>query len=226
MTVESTTGAAAAGAGSTSVSGHSVLGKEQFLHLLVTQLRNQDPLNPMQSHEFVAQLAQFTSVEQLITMNESMATQSAMSGLLAQSLNSGVAAGLIGRSITASGQILALQPQGDAPVRFELPSGAATVKISIRDAAGHLVRVLEAKDLPAGHHDLPWDGAGPDGRRLPAGTYTFEIEAADADGDLLVASPRIRGVVDRVTFGQDGIKLWIGTVPVPMQDVQSVEARS
>lgn len=84
----------------------AVMGKDDFLRLLVTQLGNQDPLNPMDGQEFAAQLAQFSSVEQLLNISDVLAQNGEMNGLLAQSINSGVASGLIGKTVQASGNAI------------------------------------------------------------------------------------------------------------------------
>ena len=203
--------------------GDGAMGKDEFLRLLVTQLSNQDPLNPMDGQQFAAQLAQFTSVEQLMNISDTLAGNGEMNGLLAQSINSGVAAGLIGKTVQTSGDQISLSGDEPAGVGFRLSDSADTVKLTIRSEAGTVVREIDLNGRASGDHEYEWDGLGENGKRLPDGSYTFEITATDAAGDAVEVQTFFKGVVDRITFGQDGIMLWIGKARVPMSDVESVE---
>lgn len=203
------------------------LGREDFLLLLVTQLSNQDPLNPMDGQEFAAQLAQFSSLEQLVTMNDSIAQNGEINGLLAQSINSGVASGLIGKEIEANGNALQLKEGATNKLRFDLGEAAATVSIEIFNEAGVKVRTIENGQRAAGEQDYVWDGTDDEGKKLATGNYTFEVKASDAEGNDIGVTTYTRGLVDRVSFGRDGILLWIGQTSIAMGDVSSVsEANS
>jgi flagellar basal-body rod modification protein FlgD len=199
------------------------MGKDDFLQLLVTQLSNQDPLNPMDGQQFAAQLAQFSSVEQLINLNDSMSAQAEMTGLLSQNMNNGVATGLIGKQIVASGNQVGLGESGTAPVGFELDSAANDITIAIKDASGIVVRTIQMGSTKAGTHEVPWDGRGDGGSRLPEGVYSFEVTGKDADGKAVTAAPIMKGTIDRVSFGADGILLWMGNTAVGLSAVQSVQ---
>jgi flagellar basal-body rod modification protein FlgD len=198
------------------------MGREDFLLLLVTQLSNQDPLNPMDGQEFAAQLAQFSSLEQLINLNDGMTAAAELNGLLAQSINSGVAAGLIGKQIEAIGNEFRFDGQTAQTVHFELDRAAGAVTVEVFDEAGRKVRTLDGGALGKGEQHLNWDGTGDDGAALPAGTYTFEVRATDGAGATVAVTPLMRGTVDRVTFSQGGILLWIGDESVAMGNVRSV----
>lgn len=202
--------------------GSKTMGKDEFLRLLVTQLSNQDPMNPLDGHDFAAQLAQFSSVEQLIHINEVLDGQADAQSLLAQNINSGVAAGLIGKQVEAEGNRFGYTGDGAVPLRFSTEAAASSVEITIRNEHGSVIRTLQRGGLGAGEHELSWDGTDGENSRLPAGTYTFEVHAADADGGVVAASPWLRGRVDRVSFGGDGIRLWIGDTAVPMGAVRTV----
>lgn len=202
--------------------GSSELGKDEFLRLLVTQLSNQDPLNPMDGQEFAAQLAQFTSVEQLININETLGIQGSMQQLLAQSISNSSAAGLIGKTIEADGSKIAVGSEGDVPVRFELSDAATEVKVTVEDGTGKIVHTIDLQNLGKGEHSITWDGNGSTGGRMPAGNYTVKITATGKEGETIDATTFARGRVDRVSFGQDGAVLWIGDLSVPMSAVRSV----
>ena len=223
MTVNNVSSAASTAIQTATATGGQALGKEEFLRLLVTQLSNQDPMNPMQGQEFAAQLAQFSSVEQLININESVSAQGEMQQLLSQGINSGVAAGLIGKQVEAAGNQVGWQGEGEVPLQFELATAAPSATLTLRDAAGNVAHTLELKNLKAGRHAIEWNGENDGGARLPQGVYSFEVNAVDTDGNPVAAAPSTRGRVDRVSFGQDGIRLWLGDVSIPMSAVQSVE---
>lgn len=198
------------------------LGRDEFLQLLMTQLQNQDPLNPMESYEFAAQLAQFSSVEQLINIGDAIEAGDEASGLMAQSINSSVATGLIGREVEAESNALSLNGEGGVPFGFDLPADAQNVKVTIQSAeSGVTLRTLDLGGFSAGEHQVTWDGKDGDGNLLE-GTYTFTVEALNKDGDAVPAQPVVKGVVDRVTFGPEGIQAWIGGAGIPMALIRSI----
>ncbi len=203
-------------------SNSTVLGKDGFLQLLVAQLSNQDPLNPLKGQEFAAQLAQFSSVEQLINIGEVLNGQSEMNALLAQSMNNGVAAGLIGRVVEAPGDQISWNGETPAAGSFELTGSADSVRIEIVDETGAVVKTIDLGSLAAGEHNFEWDGNGETGATLQAGGYTARVVARDADGDPVESKSTIRGRVDRVTFSADGVFLWLGKVSISMGEVQTV----
>lgn len=200
------------------------LGKEEFLKLLVAQMSHQDPLNPLQGHEFAAHLAQFTSVEQLININDGIAGQADLNSILAQSINSGVAAGLIGKNVEATANGFTIgESSTSLNAGVELASTATSVTVTIKNGNGDAVHSIELGAQAEGKHDFTWDGKNADGATVPAGDYYFEVTALDAQGDTIESAPVMRGVVDRVTFTQEGIKLWVNGSPIAMGAVTSVE---
>lgn len=199
------------------------MGKQDFLKLLVTQLRNQDPMKPMKGQEFAAQLAQFSSLEQLINIDETLSSQQGSNGILAESINSGLAADMLGTRVQAQGNYATWRDNGDLPLHFELGSPAASATITIRNSAGQVVRTEDLGTLAGGHQTFEWDGSNNDGETVPNGTYQFSIEATDSQGVPVDTTTFLNGTVDRVTFGQDGIMLWIGDTKVPLDQVRSME---
>ena len=203
-------------------SSNSEMGKEEFLRLLVTQLSNQDPLNPMDGQEFAAQLAQFTSVEQLLNIQQTLVENGQLNSMLAEGINSGVASGLIGRTIEAQSSSIHWDGSGSTQLQVELPTSASTVKAVIRNDNGEVVRTIDLGALGSGRHDVEWNGRDSRGAAVPTGSYHVEIEATDADGGSVGWRTVVSGRVDRVTFGQDGIKLWMGELPLAMGHVTAV----
>jgi flagellar basal-body rod modification protein FlgD len=204
----------------------SDMGKEEFLRLLVTQLSNQDPMNPLDGQEFAAQLAHFTSVEQLLNIQQTLVANGELNSVLAQGINSGVASGLIGRTIEADGAALLWDGSTTGGAGFDLAGAATEVHVTIRDAAGNIVRVLDLGSTEAGKHTIDWNGRDANGATVPKGTYTMEVSARDTNGDRIPTQTFTAGRVERVTFGQDGIKLWIGELGIAMGKVRSVQEGS
>ena len=223
-----------------SLSGAQSLGEQDFLLMLITQLNNQDPLNPMEGSEFAAQLAQFTSVEQLLSLNEtltgqgemftmlaetmgdSLVAQGEMLGLLTESLNRSAATSLIGKSVDVPGHAVHWDGATPAPLAVELDAPAATVQLTIRNENGETLETFTIEGVDAGRQELIWDGLDASGHPLPEGVYTVEAHASDGAGFPVGATPLIQGVVDRVSFGPDGVFVWVNGLSVPYTDIRSI----
>ncbi|MBI5837321.1 MAG: flagellar hook assembly protein FlgD [Candidatus Eisenbacteria bacterium] len=202
-------------------SGASALGKEDFLLLLTAQLRNQDPMQPIQNEAFVAQLAQFSSLEQMQNMNDGMAT----SILLNQSVNNSLTTGLIGRDVEARGDQFTLSAGGKVDLGFNLSGAAGSVKVEVVDSSGKVVATVKSGSMGEGSHTVAWDGNGADGQPAPAGEYTFKVTATDAKGAAVPAETLVRGRVTGVKFSHGQTYLLVGDRSVSLSDVtQIVEA--
>ena len=199
----------------TAATGTSDLGKDAFLQLLVTQLRYQDPLSPMENEAFLAQLAQFSSLEQMQEMNSNLED----SMLLTQSLNNSAAAGLIGKNVRASGDEVPLEAGGTAKLGYVLADSAEHVTVTVLDESGRVVRVLEATGLESGSHSVDWDGRDSSGETVAAGTYRFEVDATDTDGNPVASVSWVEGRVDGVTFRGGSAFLLVGDREVPLSSV-------
>jgi len=223
------TGATAATTGTTSSSstgsslasltgtGSSVMGKDQFLQLLVVQLQNQDPTQPMQNTEFVAQLAQFSALEQMQNVNSNLGT----SILLNQSVNNSLATTLIGRDIEAHGNSFTFA-SGDQPqLSFNL-SGDANATVNIVDSTGKTVATIKAGDLKSGMNSVTWDGKTQDGTPAAAGDYTFTVSATDAKGNAVTADTMVRGRVTGVKFDNGVTYLLVGSQTFSLSDVTQI----
>lgn len=216
--------------------GDPSLGKDEFLNLLVAQLRNQDPMNPQEGHEFVAQLAQFSSVEQLAnisaTLNahsgqlaalaEGMSASAAQQAALTSGMNLSTASALIGQTVEVGGNEIGWNGSDPAAFGFELAGAASDVEVTVRDAAGNVVRTFALGGQGEGTHNLTWDGRDDDGAPLPEGNYTFEVDAQNADGDDVAATSYVRGTVDRITIESGGVSLWFGGRSLPLSDLRSI----
>ena len=142
-----------------------ILGKDDFLNMLITQLQHQDPLNPADSTEFTAQLAQFSSLEQLSNINNSLKSMEQFQASLTHSQ----AVSYIGKEITATGNGVELIEDQPATCHFELESAAAMVAVSIYDATGGFVDSFETGQLGAGRQSATWNGQDLNGNTMPPG---------------------------------------------------------
>lgn len=201
------------------------LGKQDFLKLLTTQLKAQDPMSPMKGQEFAAQLAQFSSLEQLLNINETLGSQNDSNGLLASRLNSSIAADFLGKEVQAAGNALQWTGEGEVPLSFDLGGPASDVALTIRDATGRPVFKQTMGGLSAGFHEFAWDGTNADGEEVARGNYTFSVEATDSNGTAIEASPYQNGTVDRVTFGEGEPTLWVNGSQIPLSQVRSLASR-
>jgi len=197
-----------------------VLGKDDFLNLLITQLQNQDPLNPTDSTEFTAQLAQFSSLEQLSNVNENLEQLQHFQA----SINNSQAVSLIGKDITANGNFLQLTDGEPIGCDFKLDGNAAVVVVNIYDDTKGFVKSFESQDLVTGQHTLFWDGKDENGNPAADGTYTFEILAADGAGQNIKATTFFSGTVNKVMFENNTTYLISGDQKIALGDVTQVAA--
>jgi flagellar basal-body rod modification protein FlgD len=193
------------------------LGREAFLQLLISQLANQDPLSPVQDHEFVSQLATFSSLEQLESLNEAMQA----SVLMDQSVNNSLATTLIGKEVLAEGSVIRLGAEGS--IEFELDlAEEASAQIFVRDAHGNVVRRIDRGSLGPGRNEILWDGLSGSGERAAAGQYTVEVVATNAAGDRVESVAMVRAKVTGVRF-VDGVGfLMLGNASIPLSSVREV----
>jgi flagellar basal-body rod modification protein FlgD len=195
------------------------LGKTAFLELMIAQMENQDPLAPESNSEFVAQLAQFSTVEGLENLNDSVG---GMAGAFRQSLAL-QASTLVGRSVRVVAD--GARYDGVAPVAGSAVLAASTpeLRVTVADAAGNVVRTLQLGARPAGEARFAWDGTSDAGLPLPAGRYLLQAEARGADG-LEPVPVEVGANVDSVTLTAGGqIVLNVdGVGPVPMAEVREI----
>ena len=194
--------------------------QDDFLRLLIAQLQNQDPLQPMDNQQFAVQLATFNSLEQLIGINGKLGSLQTSQG----AMNQFSAASLIGKQIASNGNTLSLQTGNPAPISYQLGANAAKVVVNIQDSSGALVRQIMVGAQSAGNQSVLWDGKDASGNAAPAGLYTFEVNAFDITGKQVQASGYIKGTVTGVRLDGSEPVLEIGGLQVPLSAVTSVSA--
>jgi flagellar basal-body rod modification protein FlgD len=153
----------------------------KFLTLLTTQLKNQDPLNPMDNAQMTSQLAQISTVDGIERLNATLASMMSNSSTQ-QTLQ---AAALVGHGALVSGKNLQLGEAG-AIGGYDLASGADILKIEIKDGNGNVVRTITLEDQDAGVQNFVWDGKNNDGAAVEEGNYNFTVTAVQGTSDVKV----------------------------------------
>ena len=187
-----------------------------FLNLLTAQIKNQDPLSPMDTTAWTAQLVQYSSVEQQLKANgylETIANNNTQNSMNA-------AVGYIGKTVTADQSIASLK-DGKTDWQYALSGEASKATLSVTDSSGKVVWSGTAPDLTAGIHDFSWDGKDSSGKALPEGQYQLSIKASNAAGDVKSAIG-VTGVVSSAADVDGTVVLKVGNTSVPLSDVTSV----
>lgn len=204
MALNATTPTAASSAAAPAT-GSSADSEQRFLKLLVTQLNNQDPLNPLDNAQLTSQLAQMSTVSGIDKLN------GAFQSLLAQSGSSQVlqSAALIGHTVLVPGNDLAFKQGVGVPFAVDMPGAAELVKVTITNAAGGTVRSYDLGALPQGVKTLSWDGVGDNGVPVADGAYTLNVVAAGGGAKVAASALTYANVVS-VAQGANGVALDLG----------------
>ena len=216
--IDESTTTAAANSGSSAFTKR--VSQEDFLRLLITQMQNQDPLNPQDPIEFTSQLTQFSQLEQLLNINKTL------EGIEAgqKSLEQVQAIDYIGKTVRARGSGIQVSGGQSTPISFHLASNAATVAIEVRDSSGQVVRTLEQTLVNAGDQTVAFDGKDTLGQPLPDGTYQISITALDTAGKPLTVGLFQTGVVTGVNLEGKEPTLWVGDQQLKLSDVLELSA--
>lgn len=172
------------------------LGKNEFLELLVAQLNNQDPLSPQENGEFIAQLAQFSTVEGIEKMNSSIDAM-ASSFQSSQALQ---ASSMVGRTVVFPSDQAMVDPQVGLDGQLVLPQASSAVLVNVYDEAGSMVATVNMGAQETGIIDFAWDGQDASGNPLPPGKYRFEAQAS-IDGEPVQLATLLPANVDSVSLG-------------------------
>jgi flagellar basal-body rod modification protein FlgD len=198
---------------------NAVMGKDDFLTLLVAQLQHQDPLNPAESTEFTAQLAQFSSLEQLQNIDTTLTGFE----VYQSTLNNIQSSGFIGKTVTASGSVFGVKDGAPDPIRFDLANGADSVYVQVYDDYGNFVSDIQAGALPAGEQQVAWDGRDSYGTAVADGTYNFTVMAMNTDGTIVGSTSYTTGTVTGIDYKTGATNLLINDHEVPISSVIRIE---
>ena len=196
----------------------SDLGRDEFMQLLVTQLQNQDPLNPADAQEFASQLAQFSSLEQLINMNSTLASVNDLQA----SINNAQAASFIGHNVLAYGRNAIVREGQASNLQFDLTDGAASVRVDIYNKDGNLVRTDKLGAIGSGPYTYEWNGKDDNGSPLPDGSYTYSVTAETADKNIVTVNTYTTGKVEGVLFERGITYLKVNGSHLTLSDIVEI----
>lgn len=207
----------------TEAGGNAFMGKEDFLKLLISQMQHQDPLEPMKNHEFVAQLATFSNVEQLVSVNEGIA---ALGNIQAAAYETS-AASYIGKDVEVISEKMMVDGSG-TPIQtgFVLTKNASTVVVDFADSSGEIARSVQLGSKNAGRVDLEWNTLSNSGEPVQPGVYSMSVHAADSQGNPVHYEARIRGSVDGVSYETGSAVLKLGDLQATVANIVGVYPKS
>jgi len=178
------------------------LGKDAFLKLLITQMQNQDPLNPQSNEEFIAQLSQFTQVEQLMDMSNQFDSMY----LAMNSVNNTTMTQLLGKKVVAIGDDFTYSGKGGTDLHYNSAAPATGSKLTVYDESGSIVYTGSAGSLQGGEGKVHWDGLDHNREPVPEGTYRFSISGFDSDGEAVEVMELMVGIIDGMSY-ETGVPL-------------------
>lgn len=199
--------------------GSDKMDKDAFMKLMLAQMRNQDPTNPLKSHEMAAQLAQFTSVEQLMNINTGIESlkAGAKPSESYQSLN------FIGKAVSGdSSRVIRVGSEKQHDFTYQLPEDSTGVLIKVQNAEGEVIRKFEIPKQNKGTNTWVWNGEDERGTAVPPGTYNFSVEALQGTRKLAVDT-KFNGVISGVQYTPEGPVLLIGNKTVRLKDVDRIQ---
>ena len=197
------------------------LGKDEFLQLLVAQMRYQDPLNPMDGQQMAAQLAQFSSVEQLLNINKALESQGSAQSTLANLVAGSSALSAVGKTALASADAIEVTTKGKLPsqVTAEIPSGAKSATLVLYDQNGQAVKTKALGDVSAGRRTFDVGGFG-DG--VGTGIYRLAVEVTDATDAVNGVPTYLSGRIDGVRYTPTGPVVTIDGIALPFSGISEI----
>lgn len=195
------------------------LGKDDFMKLMSAQLKYQDPVNPMKNEAMAAQLAQFSSLEQMMNVNSNLEKMAAA----ARPQENMMAASLIGKSVVTDSSGISYDGKNEAEIKYTLPRAASSVTVSIVNAKGEVIRDIPGEALKEGPQVVKWNGKAANGLDAPVGEYNYKISAVDDKKVPIELNLSASGVVTGVQFEGGKTMLLLGSKKIALSDISKVE---
>ncbi len=200
------------------------LGKDDFLQLMITKLQYQDPLEPMADEDFIAQLAQFSSLEQMNNISEGIETANQWSYLQMQSQNNVMASGFIGKEVSADYSTVYIDDSNQPVISYSTTQYANDLEFKILDSEGAVVTTLKQSDVATGTGSIKWDGKDSLGNRVAEGFYTVEATGTNPSGDDFTPKLSLVGVVEKVVYRDGSAYLMVNGTELALGDITSIGA--
>ena len=196
----------------------SDMGRNEFMDLMMAQMQNQNPLDPQKNEDFVAQLAQFSSLEEMQSLNTSV--EDAMGQF--RSTQALQASAMVGQQVQVEGNIANLGPEGEVKGAVEVPSATSNLRVNVYNPSGELVRQMDMGQQGSGTVDFSWDGENGNGDLMEPGDYRVQAEA-QYDGETQELATRLNANVDSVNLENGGVTLNLaGRGSVPLDQVKQI----
>jgi len=197
----------------------TTLDKNAFLSLLTEQLKNQDPTQPMDNTAFVAQLAQFSSLEQMNNVNDNLTKLITAQGTSLQT----TAASMVGKTAVFQSDEVVLQQDTPAAVTANLSQAAANVTAVVQDSDGNTIRTLQLGACPSGLNHFSWDGKNDSGKTMDPGTYTVNLTASDINGKPISLTQNGSARITGITFSSGTPEFQAGGHTLKMSDISELD---
>jgi flagellar basal-body rod modification protein FlgD len=197
----------------------TTLDKNAFLSLLTEQLKNQDPTQPMDNTAFVAQLAQFSSLEQMSNVNDNLTKLITAQGTSLQT----TAASMIGKTAIFQSSDVVLQKGTPAAVTANLSQAAANVTAVVQDGDGNTIRTMQLGALPSGLNHFSWDGNNDSGNAMDSGTYTVNLTASDINGKAISLTQNGSALITGITYNNGTPEFQAGGHTLQISDISELD---
>lgn len=197
--------------------GDKEMDKDAFFKLMLAQLKHQDPTNPLKNHEMAAQLAQFSTLEQMSNVNSTL-TEMKNGGKPVEQFQ---ALNLIGKQVSGdAARVTRQSTDKEHQFMFKLPQDIKTAEVKVMNNKGDVVREYKFNELKAGDNKVMWNGEMQDGRKAPAGEYFFQTEALDSQGKKVQVKTEFDGIITGMSFSSEGPVLQVGKQTVRLRDIR------
>jgi len=195
------------------------MGKDDFMKLMSAQLKYQDPISPVKNEQMAAQLAQFSSLEQMMNVNSNLEKMAAA----AKPQENVLAASLIGKRIVSGSTNINYDKKTEPEIKFDLPRSASSVSVSIINGKGEVIRDISMESLKEGAQSIKWNGKGENGLEVPVGSYSFRVSAIDEKKAPIEVKMSSSGVVTGVQFDGGKPMLIVDGQKLSLQSVDKIE---
>lgn len=203
------------------------LGKDDFLKLLLIQLKSQNPMKPIDNMEFASQLAQFSQLEQLTNIRKLLENQTNSLDSLTQILQGVSMSNVLGEYASAYTNKIHFTGENEPKIGYTLDSNVQSGEAIIKDSSGREVRRIQlSRDmLTAGEHMFLWDGKDNNGNILPAGYYYVQVVVSNFNGSTFNLSTFCSGKIEAIRFTSAGTFLVIDNIEIPLKNLIAVRTK-